>query len=274
MSDRAATTSASIEGGKKCLAIVDKLSSEVFNSDFPPVDWADMSLLGPHEAIRRQMTMMTRSVRAIPDDPAEDELWKVTLFARWYTEYFFVSVEEHHDAEEKIYFPWIKSKSEYPEGEFHASHESLSSEMKGMRVACETIRMRQGRGCEDEIALLKDVVPAFERNMLAHLREEEETIPELLRKNFTREEEGEVVGRIAQAGGLTLTERFFPAILLAMREWAASDFYDELLASMPPPVRELVFEQYLPNFENVVVPMRDAPTLEEKPASTVSIMDG
>ena len=48
------------------------------------------SLLVPHEAIRRQMTMMARSVEAILDDPAEDELWKLTRFAQWYIDYFFV----------------------------------------------------------------------------------------------------------------------------------------------------------------------------------------
>ena len=36
------------------------------------------------------MTMMARSVEAIPDDPAEDELWKLARFAQWYIDYFFV----------------------------------------------------------------------------------------------------------------------------------------------------------------------------------------
>jgi hypothetical protein len=36
------------------------------------------------------MTMMVRSVEAIPDDPVEDELWKLAHFAQWYIDYFFV----------------------------------------------------------------------------------------------------------------------------------------------------------------------------------------
>jgi hypothetical protein len=39
-----------------------------------------------------------------------------------------------------------------------------------------------------------------------------------------------------------LTEKFFPAILLVMHEWAASDFYNKLLALMPLPIRDLVLE--------------------------------
>ena len=152
------------------------------------------------------------------------------------------SVEEHHDAEEEIYFPWIKSKAGYPEKEFGISHESLSTEMEGMKEACEAICQRRGRDCVGEIALLKGRVPPFVSNMRAHLREEEETIPVLLRENFTREEEGEILGRIGQAGGLTLARKFLPAILLATREWATPDAYEELCSSLPPPVSQLVFE--------------------------------
>lgn len=70
--------------------IATKLTSDVFNEANPPTDWADMSLLVPHEAIRRQMTMMVRSVAAMPTDPLVNELWKVYLFAKWYIDYFFV----------------------------------------------------------------------------------------------------------------------------------------------------------------------------------------
>jgi hypothetical protein len=85
-----------------------------------------------------------------------------------------ICVEEHHDAEEEVYFPWIKSKAEYPEKEFGISHESLSTEMEGMKEACEAICQRRGRDCVVEIATLKRGVPAFVSNMRAHLREEEE----------------------------------------------------------------------------------------------------
>ena len=111
-----------------------------------------------------------------------------------------------------------------------------------MREACEAICQRTGRDCVGEIAMLKGRIPAFVSDMRAHLREEEETIPVLLRANFTREEEGEIVGRIAQAGGLALTQKFLPAILVAMREWATPDAYEELCASLPPPISHLVFE--------------------------------
>lgn len=257
---------ASVRIGEACPANVEKLTSEVFNEKNPPRDWADIGLLIPHEAIRRQMTMMVQSANAMPDDPAEDELWKATLFARWYIDYLFISIEEHHDVEEKIYFPWIKTKTEYPEKQFGKSHEELIETMSRMKDACIVICKGKGKGCTKEIAFLKTTIPTFVKDMNDHLREEEETIPALLRDNFTQEEEGKIVEKILAGGGLKMTKKFLPAILLAMQEWAKPEFYEVFLGSMPPPVRHLAFKYYLPDFENVVMAMRDAPTLAKKPS--------
>lgn len=255
----------SVRIGKDCPAIVNKLTSEVFNAGFPPMDWADMGLLIPHEAIRRQLTMMVQSVNALPDSPADNELWKATLFAKWYCEFFFVSIHEHHDAEEKIYFPFIKTKTEYPEKEFSKDHKSLMVAMDEMLKACETICKKGGKGCEKEIALMKEKAVSFVKDMNAHLKEEEETIPSLLRDNFTQEEEGAIVEKIIQAGGLPMTKKFLPAVLVAMQEWATPEFYDNFKKSIPPPILHLVSKYYIPDFENVTVAMRDAPTMEKKP---------
>lgn len=246
-------------------AIADKLTSDVFSDDFPPMDWADVGLLIPHEAIRRQMTAMVDSVAALPDDSTDDSAWKVTLFAEWYCDYFYDTVEEHHDAEEKIYFPWIKEKAEYPEKEFSKSHEELVAAMTIIKDVCEKILNKKGSDCAEEITSLKEKIPAFNTDMRQHLKEEEQTIPAILRENFTQEEEGKIVEKILQAGGLTMAKVFLPAVVLAIQEWATKDFYEQFLASMPPPIKHLLFKYYLPDHQTFVIPMRDAPTLDEKP---------
>ena len=158
--------------------------------------------------------MMLQSVNALPESPADNELWKATLFAKWYCEFLFVSIHEHHDAEEKIYFPFIKTKTEYPEKEFSKDHKSLMVAMDEMLKACETICKKGGKGCEKEIALMKEKADPFVKDMNAHLKEEEETISSLLRDNFTQEEEGAIVEKIIQAGGLLMTKTFLPGELL------------------------------------------------------------
>ena len=79
-----ASPSISFSPSLTALSIPEKLNSDFFNEDNPPVDWADTSLLIPHEAIRHQMKMMVQSVQAIPDDLENNEAWKVTLFSKWY----------------------------------------------------------------------------------------------------------------------------------------------------------------------------------------------
>lgn len=251
-------------------AIAEKLTSDVFSVDFPPMDWADVGLLIPHEAIRRQMMAMVQSVAALPDAPTDDnnETWKVTLFAEWYCDFFFDSVEEHHDAEEKIYFPWIKERAEYPEKEFSKSHEELMAAMMAIKETCEEILSKKGKDCAKEIASLKEKIPAFNTDMRQHLKEEEQTFPTILRENFTQEEEGATTEKILQAGGLTLAKVFLPAVVLAMQEWATKEFYDQFIATIPPPIKHLLFKYYLPDHKSCVIPKRDAPTLDEKPQLT------
>jgi len=247
------------------LFVPSKLTSEVFNEANPPVDWADAGLLIPHEAIRRQMTMMIQSVNAMSDSPEDKEAWKLTLFSKWYIEYFYESVHEHHDAEEKLYFPWMMAKTTIPDKEFGKTHEELMSAMAEIKKCCTEIIKKGGKGCSAQVATLKEKVPKFEADMKAHLKEEEETVPALLREHFTQEEEGEIVDQILQAGGLALARKFLPAILLAVQEWSTDEFYSGFVSSIPPPIKHLLDNYFMPDFENVVMTMRDAPTMATKP---------
>lgn len=247
------------------LFVPSKLTSEVFNEENAPVDWADAGLLIPHEAIRRQMNMMVQSVNAMPDSPEDKDAWKITLFSRWYIEFFYVFVHEHHDVEEHIYFPWIKTKASIPEKEFGNSHEELMSAMGEIKKCCVSIIAMGGKGCRSHVATLKEIVPKFHVDMKAHLKEEEEIVPALLRAHFTQEEEGKVIDKVLKAGGSEMVKKFLPAVLLAAQEWMTEEFYSDFLGSIPPPIKHLVTKYYMPDFENVVSTMRDAPTLESEP---------
>ena len=91
--------------------------------------------------------------------------------------------------------------------------------MGSIKNICATILDKGGKDCSDEIASLKNQVVAFEIDMRAHLKEEEEVIPQLLRNYFTHEEEEQVVQQISFAGGLEFARKFLPAILLSAEEW-------------------------------------------------------
>jgi len=179
-----------------------------------------------------------------------------------------ISVHEHHDNEEKIYFPWIESKAPIPDKENTPSHKELITTMERQKVACESICQKGGKNCTSEISLLKNTIPAFVIDMRSHLQEEEKAIPNLLRENFTQEEESMIVNKIAEAGGLTLLKTMFPAICDSMKLWVTPEFFDEFCKTLPEPVMRLAFTYLVPDFETYVVPMRDAPILEKEPDLT------
>lgn len=251
----------------KAPVVASKVTSEVYTEDAPPRDWADIGLLIPHEAIRREMTAMEKSVESLPGKLDKKTAWKGNLFSTWYIDYFHQSVHDHHHNEEETYFPWIATRVELPP-KLEKSHEVLVAAMDKIKSTCEKILENKGVGCSSEIADLKKAVPAFVTDMRLHLREEEECIPDLLRTNFTQKEEEEIVQQILQKGGMDEVRCFLPSILLAMKEWAAPEFYSGFVGSMPPPVSGPLLQEFLPDYTTFVHPMRDAPTMVLKPKLT------
>ena len=137
--------------------------------------------------------------------------------------------------------------------------------MDGMKEACETVIFKKGKDCANEVSILKHTVPTFVSDMRIHLAEEETNMPEILRENFTSEEEKVIVQKIIQGGGLEMAKVFLPAVILAVEEWGSPQFNKEFMASIPPPIRHLVTKYFIPDFKNVAMQMRDAPTMETEP---------
>jgi hemerythrin-like domain-containing protein len=248
--------------------IPSKLTSAVFGEDNPPQDWADLSLLIPHEALRHQLIALQKNVEALTTNESNihnsKESWRFTFLAEYVCDYLYENVHEHHDNEEKIYFPWISTKAKIPE-KYSKSHEDLVSLLDKLKETCEVILTKKGINCDDEVKLLQETTPKFCSDMVEHLKEEEEIIPQLLRDNFTKEEESNIVDKIVKSGGLSLARNFLPMILEAMEDWATPEFYDDFMKSLPPPIRMLVINYYIPDYETAIRPLRDAPTLPTKP---------
>lgn len=245
--------------------IPEGLTSAVYGPENPPKDWADAGFLIPHEALRFSMNKMLASAEALKDDYEKKESWKVLYFAEWYVEDFASMVHDHHSNEEDIYFPWVATKAELPEKVLSKQHEDLVKMLEEMKSICISVKKKKGIKCADEIQKLKEKIPLFIDDMNEHLKEEEEGIPELLRANFTHEEEQVVVGKIIKAEGLGGTRRFLPTLLEVMDKWAKPSFKEIFLASIPPPIQKLLYDYYIPDYNDYVCPKRDAPTLSEKP---------
>ena len=187
-----------------------------------PKDWCDGGLLIPHEAIR----VMTIPMRKFKLDSPE----KVAKFQKWYSEIFYPVVASHHEAEETIYFPWIAEKATFPES---MTRDRVGTDHEALMNLMGKIKDSEPDGPAIE-AMLKELCDLMD----AHLAVEEGNIPGMLRgSGYTKEDEGPVIGKIAQHLG-PANAIFMPLILLAMDRadgcYMKSEFFKTLL---PPPIQ-------------------------------------
>mmetsp|Transcript_47880 Transcript_47880/g.89237 ORF Transcript_47880/g.89237 Transcript_47880/m.89237 type:complete len:304 (-) Transcript_47880:220-1131(-) len=242
-------------------------TSEAFSKQVPPKDWCDAGLLVPHEALRHEMLLMEKSAGLLvaADDPAQDG-WRSVNFSNWYTGIFHPLIHAHHDNEELIYFPWVATKASLPE-KLTADHKTLVVLLDSIKAHCEAVATANGGpGAAEAIASIRKEVPLFVAEMIAHLKEEEEIIPPLMRAHFTQAEENAVVGQIIQKGGLTEARFFLPSIKLTMAKWASPEMRAGVDGGIPPPLVHLLNNYFVPDYQNVYGMMRDSPGLEAKPA--------
>lgn len=273
--------------------IPEALKSDVFNAKNPPKDFADVAFLVPHEGLRRMVSAFSNSVSALKEDYPDEEHWKVLYFSEWYLDYFFPIVVDHHKNEEAIYFPAIKTKGVDVPERLTQTHDDLVDLLKKTQKSCEAVVAKNGIKCSEEIKQLKssveflttDLIGKYEKMFVIicvlnltvskigrhfffteHLNEEETIFPPLVREKFTEAEHQKVIDSIVQKEGLTGTRLFLPVILEALKEWATPEFVNGFVGSMPPPIRSLFFNYYVPDYETHASQLRDAPLADKKPS--------
>lgn len=256
------------------LSIPTNLTSEVFNNDNPPKDWADFGVLVFHEALRREMSMMNDSILAMPDSPNESESWKITLFAKWFTSCFIFWIQTHHGTEEKLYFrekvflPWTGTRAGHAGEAFSSQYEELTGLLETMKDACDQILKRNGKQCEEQVATLKRAAPDFDQAMRAHFKEEEELVPEILRKKYKKPHtlnERKLKQKMIKSHTRGKMRTFYGSLVMTLQDIATEEEYNNIMKKGPILIRHLGCAYYLPNYDNVIVPMRDAPTYTNEP---------
>ncbi|KAL3927800.1 MAG: hypothetical protein SGBAC_012925, partial [Bacillariaceae sp.] len=163
---------------------LDKLTSDVFGPENPPKDWADASLLVPHEALRMEMNCMIKSVDKLSELAKQTTMqeWQVVYFCEWYLDVFAPFCHEHHEVEEEVYFPWLQTRANIPKKELSKEHEDLVKMLDGLASICKTIISKTGYNCNEEVEELKTKTHTFVVDMKEHMAEEERDIPPLAKK--------------------------------------------------------------------------------------------
>jgi hypothetical protein len=183
-------------------------------------EWSDASLLIPHEFIRDGLDRMEYAVL----NWGEDAPWKLVAFKKWYNRYFHYTVESHHYTEETIFFPEIVKKSPSIVDTASKQHGPLVTMMDEIRDA-------------KDYASLKEKVPVFVKEMKAHLAEEEEWWPKLMKDHFTQDEHDVLVDKAVGHLGLFGAKIAIPWILHCMDSWAPTEVKEGFWSALPPPLQ-------------------------------------
>ena len=188
-----------------------------------PQDWADESILLPHELIRNALLKMEKVLSH--ENFIEGEDWKMRNFHEWYNKYFYYFVYHHHKIEEDIYFPFLKTKVNIPD-KVENDHIDLMKRLDEIKEI-------------ENVGILRDKVGELKNCMFSHLAEEEEIVPSILRDNFTEDQEKEIVDKIIQSFGLEGNKITLPWVIETMKLWCNKEKIDKLYNGLPIPIKIL-----------------------------------
>jgi len=226
-------------------------------------EWTNCSLLIPHEPLRGGLNVLVELTdpKYYEDGDAVVLAKRIKVFYAWYSDIFYFYVHEHHDAEEKIYFPWLEERTEKLPQKLSLDHEELIEMMDAIKNGQQTFFDDAGALKEEEFAenlraLHRASVKLCEE-MSRHLNAEEEAIPGLLRKHeVTRQEEGAVVDSIVKSLGLAGNKVMLPWIMDAMARWGGKAMVDDFKAHIPGPILFLNKmwwdDHYVENNKNII----------------------
>jgi len=241
-------------------------SSMVVGSNFT---WQDEVMLVPHEAFRMYMSWMKEAVDGI-DGKLNGEEWKVNRFVAWFKEWFAPILHHHHDAEEKILFPFLREKNpDWPE-KISSDHAQLMEDINRV-LQIEKILKDLSEGPEKAAAVvteLKSAIYQLINNTTPHLQEEEELVPQKIKQSDLSEEElNQVVGRIIQSGSLKGNSKFLPAIVYAMYSWGGDEAVARFRANMPALIKFLLDNSWEPAWRSNSLLVLDAIIKGEDPGA-------
>ena len=244
------------------------ITSEIFGVDNPPLDWADVSLLVPHELLRREMQHLSKSVDKLAENAANGTIqpWQAVYFSDWYLDYFEPFVHEHHDIEEHHYFPWIMTRCEIPEKKFSKGHQELMEAMDEIAKLAKKMIEKKGVDVKAEVDDMKAKIHVFVKDMKSHIMEEERDIPPLSKVHFTEAEDKAFTDNLMKKEmDMKALRNIFPAMFGAMSEWQTPEAVAEFKKNIPGPLMHLNDKYWTPDYENFIKPKRDAPFLEKEP---------
>jgi iron-sulfur cluster repair protein YtfE (RIC family) len=210
-------------------------------------------LLLPHNGIRFLMDEFLDAVQNM--DPSLN--WKWENLKAWYDEYFYLTLQQHRDAEENIYFPWIQATNGTLR---HQANIPVNTEqqhptpMKMLDVISELIREgrladhSQKSGIQTHLC---QVVEELVDKMHAHLDEQEKIVPRLMKRaGCTRAEQDAVMMETIQSLTFNSNKVVLPIMVHALELSSGSEKAKAFVQNLPLPDRFLYSSSWAPDFQS------------------------
>lgn len=227
-----------------------------------PKEWYDKGILVPHEVFRWWDKNILEILEVFDPISQPDTEWKIDAFFNWLENYYVIGIHHHHETEEHIYNPAIEEKIGRPlEAGIKTDHETLLAMLEDLP----TYRDPIAGGDKAQLAEFKVKMKKFVTTMEDHLAMEEKFYPAVLKEAFTQEEEAAVVQEIIGSLGLDGNKKMLPPVAYAMCMWDGEDGVMEFVATLPPPIRLLYNNSWIPDFYKNQLSVLDALHGSEEP---------
>lgn len=142
-------------------------------------------LLIPHEALRREMIRGLQAADCF--DPAVHP-WKAYCFNEWLNKFFIPTVQDHHDIEEKIFFPFYLELGVPTPPKQSADHKVILEKIRSLLELSNTILTLVQSNGDNSILIneksneFKELFHQWYHIMDQHLADEELYWPEFIEK--------------------------------------------------------------------------------------------
>lgn len=200
-------------------------------------------LMAIHTAVRRDLERMDGALRVLAEMPGERVEAVGGVVAYW--DLFVAQVHHHHEVEDTEVWPQLRRAAD---GAAVGVLEAMVAEhldvVAAQSVASKAIHELSADADAATVSAARDRVAAFRDVLLAHLAHEERDAVPLMSAETDLEYWRAFMGR-RQAEP---AEEFLPWVL----DGAPQQAFDMVTGEMPPPVRGLLIEQWVPARERVV----------------------
>lgn len=151
---------------------------------------ADDGWVRAHNAIRHEISEFKKAIASVGEQTLEQ--WQVDA-VKTYIKGHLVHVHEHHQNEDKVFNPFLRTRINYPE-KLETDHIGLVELMNAIEAEAKILAVGS------TLAPIAHLWAQYETEMLPHLREEEEVGLPLARAFFTPAEIGAVVESFMKDG--------------------------------------------------------------------------